>query len=120
MPVTVVGEFFERRVLEIADAEAEDGEEDSALAAALDQLHEVARAGDANVEIAVGAEDDAVEPARDEVPGGDVVGHLDPAAAVGRAAGVDRLDRGANALALIAWRRVEHQAGVAGVGTDGN
>ena len=64
MAVAVVGQLLHRRVLEVAHAEAEHGQEDAALALLLDQAHQLGLAGDADVEIAVGAEDDAIEPRR--------------------------------------------------------
>ena len=92
MAVPLVGELFERGVLDVAHAEAEHAQKDVALRLGLDQLDELLCVGDADVEIAVGGQDDAVGSVLDEVLGGDVVGELDAGTAVGRAAGL-QLDR---------------------------
>ena len=69
----------------------------------LDQLDERFVAGDADVQVAVGAEDDAVRAALDEIGRGLLVGQLDARAAVGRAAGRERID-GALILVLLDGR----------------
>ena len=67
---------------------AEHAEEDAALRLLLDQPDEIALVGDADVEIAVGGEDHAVDAALDEMLRRDLVGQLDALRAVGRAAGL--------------------------------
>ena len=72
----------------------------------------------ADVEVAVGGQDDAVGPLRDEVLDGLVVGELDARAAVGRAPGLQLVD-GREDLGLAEARGGgEHQARGAGVDDD--
>jgi hypothetical protein len=105
-------------VVEVAAAEAEDGEEHAALALVLDALDELLVAGQADVEVAVGREDDAVDAVLHEVLAGLRVGEGDAGAAVGRAAGLEALQRVADRLLLVAGGRREHEAGRAGVHDD--
>ena len=98
--VALVGELLQRRVLEVAHAEAEHASGTRrVLAFSSISRVELALAGDADVEVAVGAEDHAVDAALDEVLAGDLVGELDARAAVGRAAGLraGRARRGSSA-----------------------
>ena len=92
MAVPLVGELLQGGVLDVAHAKAEHAQEDAALGLGLDQLDEFILVGDADVEIAVGGQDDAVGAVLDEVLGGDVVSELDAGTAVGRAAGLQLID----------------------------
>ena len=76
--------------------------------------------GDADVEIAVGGQDDAVGAVLDEVLGGDVVGELNARAAVGRAAGAQLVDGREDLRLVDARRRGQHQPRCAGVDDDGD
>ena len=78
-------------------------------AALLDEVDELAVARRADVEVAVGAEDDAVVAAADEVLAHDVVGEPDARAAGGRAAGLEPLERGEDALLVAAGRGRQHE-----------
>jgi hypothetical protein len=60
--VPLVGELFERRVLEVSHPHPEDRQEDAAPGLGLDQADEVASGGDAHVEVAVGGQDHPVCP----------------------------------------------------------
>jgi hypothetical protein len=117
--VALVGQLLHRVVVEVAAAEAEDGEEHAALALVLDALDELLVAGQADVEVAVGREDDAVDAVLDEVLAGLRVGEGDAGAAVGRAAGWRALSSASRIVCLsVAGGRREHQAGRAGVDDD--
>ena len=118
--VALVGQHLHLRVLDVAGAEAEDGEEDAVLALRFDELFELAVARRADVEVAVGGEDDAVVAAVDEVLFRDVVGELDARAAGRRAARFERLDRGEDRPLVGAGRRRQHESRVAGVDDDGH
>ena len=85
--VAVVGQALHAAVLVVAGAEAHDAQVDAALLVALDHLHQRLRGGNAHVEIAVGAHDDAVVAALNIVGRCFVVGHLHGRAAGGAATG---------------------------------
>ena len=70
---------------------------------------QLGRAGDADVEIAVGAEDDAVRAALDEVVLGDLVGELNAGPAGRRAAGLQLAERGENRLSASSPRRARQR-----------
>ena len=94
--VAAVGELLQRRVLEVAHAEAEHGQEHARSCALSSISRDQARPGsvDADVEVAVGGEDDAVDAALDEVSAAAMlVGQLDARAAVGRAARLQPVER---------------------------
>ncbi len=95
----LVGELLERRVLQVAHPETEDGEVDLGLRLGFDEAHELALVGDPDVEITVGGEDHPVAAAGDELLLRNPVGELDPLPAVGRAAGGEALDRVEDAVA---------------------
>src|SRR5262245_51701258 len=102
MPVAVMRQFFQRGVLQVSDTEAENGKEHTASAFLLNQVDQVALIGDADVEIAVGAKNDAIKTAADDVSLGDFVSEKNSTAAVGRALGIQRVDHLADLSFLIA------------------
>ncbi len=118
--VPLVGQLLHRRVVEVARAEAEHGEKDAAAPLLLDQADQLGVARHADVEVAVGGEDDAVRAAADEVLFGDAVGELYPRAAVGRAARLKPLDRRDYFSLAVAGRRGQREPARAGVGDDGH
>ena len=66
--VALVGERLHRRVLQVALADTQDGEEDAASCASpRSGASSSPSLGDPDVEVAVGREDHAVDPAPDEV-----------------------------------------------------
>jgi hypothetical protein len=75
------------------------------LRAVLDQPGEIALARDADVEVAVGDEDDAIDAAADEVACGLLVGELDPGATVGRSTCLQVVDRLRDHKLALAARR---------------
>jgi hypothetical protein len=91
--IALVGEHLKRVVLDVAHAEPEHAQEHAALGLALDEAGEVTLVGHADVEIAIGAEDDAVAAVLDEALDGRVVGELEACAAVGRPPSVKVLER---------------------------
>src|SRR5919198_1789130 len=97
--VPLVGQLLHHRVVEVAGAEAEDGEEDAALPLLLDEADERVVARQDDVEVAGGGEGDAVRAAAQEVLLRDAVGELNPLAAVRRAARFEPFD-GRDDLAL--------------------
>ena len=107
-----------RAVLDVAHAVAQDAQEHAALGLGLDQPEQVILRRDADVEIAVGGQDDAIRPVLDEVLGGDVIGELDARAAVGRAAALQLIDRREDLRLLDARRRREDQARGPGIDDD--
>ena len=77
-----------------------------------------ARVGDADVEVAVGAEDDAVDAALAEVLAGDLVREPDPRAAGGRAGRAQFVQDAQDLPGLVAGRGRKAEAGAAGVRDD--
>lgn len=116
--VPVLGELLHLGVLQIPLSEAQDREEDAALTLLLDEAHHLGVAGDTDVEIAVGGEDDAVIAARDEVRDRFGVGAPDPGAARGGASGLQAFDRFENLSFFRARRRRQDKTGRAGVDDD--
>ena len=114
--VALVGQLLHRVVVEVAAAEAEHAEEHAAVALMFDQLDEIVVVGNADVEVAVGGEDDAVDALGDEVLAGLRVGEGDAGPAVGRPAGLEVVDRTEDRLLVGAGGRRQHQARGAGVG----
>src|SRR4051812_33915591 len=100
----MMGQPFHRRVLEVAHAEAEDGEEHAALAFLFDEPNQVALVRAAAVEVAVGAEDDAVDATGYEVAASDLVRELNALPAVGGAARIEPGKRAADDFFLVASR----------------
>ncbi len=85
--VAFVGEGFHGAVFEVAGAVAEHAEEDAGAGFLGDEFFEFLRGRDADVEVAIGAEDDAVDAFGDEAGDGLFVSELDAGAAVGGTAG---------------------------------
>ena len=86
--VALVGQRFHRAVLQVALAVAEHAEEDAAFGFLLDQLFQRVKTTGADIEIAIRAEDHAVDALFDEVLLRLGVGEFDTARAVGAAAGL--------------------------------
>ncbi len=80
---------------------AEHAQEDAALRLRLDQLDEFLFVLDADVEVAIGRQDDAVGAVFDEMLGGHVVRKLNAGPAVGRAAGLQLVDGRHDVRALL-------------------
>ena len=99
--VAVLRERLHQRVVVIAHAEAEHGEEHALAALALDIALQLVRVGDADIEIAVGGEDDAVDAIGIEILLGERVGLADALAARRAAAGAELID-GREDLGLVA------------------
>ena len=116
--VAVVGQLLQLAVLQVALAEAQDGEERAAGRLLLDQLDEGVVAGHADVQVAVGRQDHAVGAVLQEVLPRLFIGELNSRAAVGRAAGGERIDRRHDLLFLVAARRRQPEAGLARIGHD--
>ena len=83
----MIGQLLHLRVLEVAPAEPQNGEEDAGLALLLDETDEVALAGQTHVEVAVGGQDHPVDSAVHEALRRDAVGELDPGATRGGPSG---------------------------------
>ena len=116
--VALVRQKLHRGVLEVPHAEAENGEKDSAVPLVLDELLETSPTADANVEIAVGRENDAVDAAFDEAFGRDFIGELNALASRGGTTSPQSFDR-AEYRSLIRFRGgLEHEPGRAGVNDD--
>ena len=92
--ISLVGKGLQVRILEIARAEAEHGQEDFTLCFFLDQLDQLVALGDAKVEITVGGQDDPVDAILVEMVGRDLVGDPDSVAGVGAAGGLKLIDLG--------------------------
>ena len=86
----------------------------------LDEADQIALVRDADVEVAVGGQDHAVDAALDEVRLGRLVGELDARAAVGRAAGAQPIEGREDPFAFARGRRGQDEALRAGVDDDGD
>src|SRR5262249_32129386 len=103
---------------QVAHAVPEYGEVDTGLALALDQPDQLCVVRDADVEVAVGGQDDPVDPVLDESPLGLLVGHLDSTLAVGRSPGREAVDLLIDAIFLVPGSRRQKKPRGAGVGDD--
>ena len=101
---------FHHRVVEIAPAEAEHGEEDAGLGLLLGKAGEIVGVGDADVEIAVGAKDHAIRAPFDEIVECDLVSQVDSRAAGRAAAGLKAVERGEDRCLFVAAGALEGQA----------
>src|SRR4029450_12988298 len=113
--VAVIADGFHHRVVEVAAAEAEHREKDLRIFGFL-LYHplELSGAGDADVEVAVGAENDAVSAAFDEVVLGQLVGELNACTARGGASGLQAAEGGPDRVLLVAAGAGGHEAFGAG------
>ena len=116
--VAVLGEALHERVVVVAHAEPEHGEEHPALALAGDEALELVRIGDPDVEVTVRREDHPVDPALHEVPLGEKVCLPDPLRAGRRTARVEVFEGGEDPSPLGHRGRWEHGAGRARVDHD--
>ena len=85
-----------------------------------DEADERILAGDADVEVAVGGEDDAIDAAAHELLAGRTVGQLDPLCAVGRPACLEVGDRLVDPCLLVARGRRQHEPTRTRVDDDGD
>lgn len=81
-----VGDLLHLGIPQVAAVEAEHRQEDPGFALLLDHRDQRGPVGDADVEVAVGGQDDPVDPVRDEVLLGGCEGQFDACATVGGAA----------------------------------
>ena len=82
-----IADFLHHGIVQVAHAEAEAGHVDAFAGVALHHFHQSVGTGDAHVEVAVGAQDDAVVALGVVVGQRLLVGHLQRFAAVGAAFG---------------------------------
>jgi hypothetical protein len=101
-------------------AEAERGERDAALAFLGHHVLELSDVGRADVEVAIGRQDDAVDAAVDLGFLGLGIGERQAFAARGRSTGFETVQRGPNLGLVLAGSRFQHQAGGAGIDHDGH
>ena len=104
----MIGDLFEHGFVVIAAAEAQRGQRDATITLALDHRDERVLIRHADIEIAIGGEDHAVDAAFDEIGARGGVGEPQTVAACGRTSGGEPVERGAD-LARIAGR-FEHEA----------
>src|SRR5690606_23507641 len=98
--VAVIGELLELAVLQVAHAESEHGEKRALLALLFDEPHHLRITGHADVEVAVGGEDDAIVAVADVVATRDIVREPDPGATRCRAPRLELIDCGKDTLLL--------------------
>ena len=103
--VTLIGELLHRRVLEIAGADAQDRQEDAALSLALDQTNQLVLAGHADVEVAVGGQDDTVDSPSNVLLARRLIRQRDACRAIGRTARTQPRDGVVDHLLAVAGRR---------------
>ncbi len=118
--VAVLGQALHQRVIVIAAAEAEYRQVNTGLALALDDVLQLLEIGDADVEIAVGGEDDAVDGVGIEVLFRQCVREFQALAAGRRAASMQAVERVANGALIVAARGLKHGASGPRIDDDGD
>lgn len=91
---TFISQCFHRVILEIAGAVAEHAEEHTAARLLGDEFLQLLRATEATIEIAVGAEDDAIHAAFNDASHSLLIGQFDARTAMRAAAGLQTIDGG--------------------------
>ena len=118
VPIALVRQLLHRRVFQVAGTDAEDREKHAALPLALDQPHQVVLIDHADVEVAVGGEDHAIDAALEELLARGLIREANARAAVGRAARLQLGDRPVDRFFLVAGGRRQHQAAGARIDDD--
>ena len=118
--VSFVGEGFHGAVLGVGGAVTEHAEENAALGFFGDEFFQFFRAGGADIEIAIGAEDDAIHAFLDEVLLRLFIGLTNAGAAMRGAAGFHLSDGLSEGVFLISRCRGQGEAAVSSVNDDGN
>ncbi len=116
--VAVLRQRLHQAVIVVAAAEAEHGEEDAALAARFDEALQVLVARRADIEVAVRRQHDAVDAVLPERFLRQPVGRLDALRAGRRAARLEIVDGVEDLFPLLRRGRLQHHAGIAGIGDD--
>src|SRR5690606_8662830 len=118
--VARVREPLEQSIVVVAGAETQRRERDSGGALALGDIDQRLEVDDADVEIAVGREHDAIDPAIDLAFARELVRLLNSRGTVRRAARLQPIDRTEDLALLAASRRLEDDTGRAGVDNERN
>ena len=119
--VAVIGQAFHAAVIEVTGTKAHDAEVDATLLVALHHFYQFFGRGNAHVEVAVGAHDDAVVGALGIVCLGFVVGHLHGRAAGSASVCIEAADGSLDGLGSLGDKGRFHQSlHGARVGDDGN
>ena len=113
--VADVGQLFGHRIVVVAGAEAQRRQRDAGLALVGDHRFQRLLIVRADVEIAVGGEDHAVDAVAQEAGFRLRIGQLQALAAIGRAAGFEPVQRGENRFLVGPRGRRQDEAGAAGV-----
>ena len=116
--VADVGQALGHRIVVVAIAEAERAQCDARLALVADQGFQRLLVGGADVEVAVGGEDDPVHAIFGERLFGHRIGQLDAFAAVCAAAGLQLFQRGQDLAVAVARRGRQHQSCRTGIDDD--
>mgnify|MGYP000004572824 CR=1 FL=1 len=114
--VPFVGEGFHGTILQIAAAKAEHAEEDAAASLLRDEFLQLRRIADADIEVAIGAEDDAVDAIMDESGHRLLVGELQAARAVRASIRLELIHGGDDAGTVFTIRGRQDDLRAAGVG----
>ena len=114
--VTGVGQLLHQALVVVVHAETQGGQRDTALAPVGGQLLEAVEVTDANVEVAIGGQQDAIDAAFDQVLARLLVGQLDARLPCRRTTGAELID-GRTDLRLVATGRgIEQHLAVTGIG----
>src|ERR1017187_659386 len=116
--ITFIGKFLHGRILQVAHADAENGEEHVAFGLLLDEVNQLILVGNTDVKIAVGAQNNTIHAALDEVAGGFAVGGLNARAAIGRATGFEAVDDLKDRFLVVAAGGRQRDARIARVHND--
>ncbi len=113
--ITGIGDLLQQLVVVVAGAEAEAGQRHTAFALLFDQAFQLLEIADADIEIAVGRQQDAVDALFDIRLLRHLVRQLDAGRPGGGAARRQLIDRGADFRLFAAGGRLQHDARAAGV-----
>ena len=118
--VAVLRDGLHELIVVVALPEAEDRQEDAAFALRLDHRLQRLVIARPDVEVAVGRQHDAVDAVLDETLFGQAIGLFQPRRAGGRTARLKPLHGVEDLRLLRRFRRLQHRAGLARIGDDGD
>ena len=113
--LSLVGEGFQHVVLVVTHAKPKDGQGDAIFRLLIGNISEVPAVGLADIEITIGAEDDAVIAVLDEVVAGHLVGQLDAGSGIGRSTGTEIFQGMGNGGVVIGRGRRQDEARGSGI-----
>ena len=114
--VTGVGQLLHQALVVVVHAKTQGGQRDAALALIGSQLLEAVEVADADVEVTIGGQQDAIDAAFDQVLARLLVGQLDARLPCRRTTGAELIDGRTDLRLVAAGRGIEHHLAVTGIG----